>query len=212
MKAIVAGATGLVGMNLVKSLLEDGAFSEVVVFVRKPFPLEHPKLKIVTGELSKISSFSSELKGDVYFSCLGTTIKTAGSQDNFRKVDFHGVVSFGRLAFSHNAQKFIVISASGAHSQSKIFYNRVKGETEKALKDLGLRALVIFRPGLLVGQREEKRTGEKMAVQSYRVLRHILPVKASKTLATEVPALVERMISESKAENPGLHIIESKDI
>ena len=212
MKAIVAGATGLVGMNLVKELLEDEAFSEVVVFVRKPFPLEHAKLRIVTGELSKISSFSSELKGDVYFSCLGTTIKTAGSQDNFRKVDFHGVVSFGRLAFTHKAQKFIVISASGAHSQSKIFYNRVKGETEKALKDLGLKTLIIFRPGLLVGQREEKRTGEKLAVQSYRVLRHVLPVKASKTLATEVPVLVQRMVLASKSDASGIQIIESREI
>lgn len=212
MKAIVAGATGLVGTELVKELLNDETFKEIVVYVRKPFPIENPKLKVITGELSQMNAHRDELKGDIYFSCLGTTIKTAGSQDNFRKVDFHGVVSFGRLAFTHKAQKFIVISASGAHSQSKIFYNRVKGETEKALKDLGLKSLIIFRPGLLVGQREEKRTGEKLAVQSYRVLRHVLPVKASKTLATEVPALVKRMIAEAKAEPSGLHIIESRDI
>lgn len=212
MKAIVAGATGLVGMNLVKELLEDEAVSEIVVFVRKPFPLEHKKLRVVTGELSKISAFSSELKGDIYFSCLGTTIRNAGSQENFRKVDFYGIVSFGRLAFTNKAKKFLVVSASGAQSQSKIFYNRVKGETEKALKDLGFPSLMIYRPGLLVGNREEKRTTEKIAVKSYRILRHVLPEKLNRSVATEVSILVKRMITDAKNPSIGIQIIESREI
>ena len=212
MKAIVAGATGLVGMNLVKELLEDETFKEVVVFVRKPFPLEHNKLRVVTGELSKISSFTTELKGDVYFSCLGTTIRIAGSQENFRKVDFYGIVSFGRLAFQNKAKKFLVVSANGAHSKSKIFYNRVKGETEKALKDIGFPTLVIYRPGLLVGNREEKRTGEKLAVESFRILRHILPEKLNRTIATEVSVLVKHILEDAKSESSGLRIVEAKEI
>ncbi len=212
MKAIVAGATGLVGSELVKILLEDPDYSEVVVYSRRPLSSGNPKLKYVQGELGAMNEHSDELKGDVYFCCLGTTIKTAGSQDNFRKVDFHGVVSFGRLAFNHKAKKFLVVSASGAHSQSKFFYPRVKGEAEKALKDLKLSSLVIFRPGLLVGDREEKRTGEKIGISSFRILRHIMPTKLSKTIGTEVTHLTRRMLEESKSGNPGLQIIEAKEI
>ena len=212
MKAIVTGATGLVGKELVKLLLGDDEFREVVVYVRRPYDLSHEKLRVVQGELSEMSSKRDELRGDVYFSCLGTTIKTAGSQENFRKVDFFGVMSFARIAFNFKAQKFIVISASGAHSQSKIFYNRVKGETEKALKDIGFPSLVIFRPGLLIGDRSEKRTGEKIAITTFSFLRHVLPEKMERKMATSVNVLANHMIREAKSESSGLRIIESQDI
>src|SRR6478672_9521313 len=128
MKAIVAGATGLVGSELVKELLADPSFKEIIVYSRKALAMNDDRLKVIIGELGQMSSHRDELKGDIYFSCLGTTIKTAGSQESFRKVDFHGVVSFGRIAFTHKAKKMIVVSASGADSQSKIFYSRVKGD------------------------------------------------------------------------------------
>ncbi len=212
MKAIVAGSSGLVGAEVVKLLLEDADFSEVVVYSRRPYPIEHPKLRVVLGELAELSLHSDELKGDIYFCCLGTTIKTAGTQENFRKVDFHGVVSFGRFAFTHHARKFVVVSASGAHPQSKIFYNRVKGETEKTLKDLRLQSLVIFRPGLLVGEREEIRTGEKMAINAFKFLKHVMPEKTSRSLGTYVRTLARNMAEEAKAPSPGLKIIEARDI
>jgi uncharacterized protein YbjT (DUF2867 family) len=212
MKAIVAGPTGLVGLELVKGLLVDPEFTSVTVFSRRPLSITDEKLVTVIGELGQLASHSQELKGDVYFSCLGTTIKTAGSQDNFRKVDYHGVVSLGRIAFTHKAKKLIVVSASGADANSKIFYSRVKGETEKALKDLGLHSLVILRPGLLLGDREEKRTAEKMSIRAFSVFRHIVPEKVSRSLGTDVKLLVQRMIREAKSESPGLHIIEAKDI
>lgn len=212
MKVIVTGATGLVGHEVVKLLLEDEAFNEVVVYVRRPYDIHHDKLRVVQGELSELSSKRDDLRGDIYISCLGTTIKAAGSQENFRKVDFFGVMSFARIAFSHKAKKFLTISASGAHSQSKIFYNRVKGETEKALKDIGFTSLVIFRPGLLVGERTEKRTGEKFAITSFRVLRHIMPEKLERRLGTSVTVLARRIVDDAKSEDSGLQIVESQDI
>jgi uncharacterized protein YbjT (DUF2867 family) len=212
MIAIVVGATGLVGKELVKLLLEDPTFTQVVIYVRRDPGIESPKLRVVLGELGEMNNHRDELKGDVYFSCLGTTIKTAGSQENFRKVDFHGVVSFGRIAFIHKARKVIVVSASGAHSQSRIFYNRVKGETEKALKDLRLQSLVIFRPGLLIGDRAEKRTGEKIGIEAFRLLRHVLPVKTTKAIGTEVSVLAAHMIDEAKSEKTGVQIIEARVI
>lgn len=212
MKAILAGATGLVGSELLKLLLDDPYFTEVVVYARRAPATENAKLRFIQGELGAMNNHRDELKGDVYFCCLGTTIKTAGSQENFRKVDFHGVVSFGRLAFTHKAKKLLVVSSSGAHSQSKIFYSRVKGEAEKALKDLKLNSLAIFRPGLLVGEREEKRTGEKIGISSFRILRHVLPKGFAKSMGTEVSLLTKKMIDEAKAETSGLHIIEARDI
>lgn len=212
MKAVVTGATGLVGREVVKLLLEDKAFKEVIIYVRRPYDISHKKLKVVQGELGEMSSRRDELRGDVYFSCLGTTIKTAGSQENFRKVDFHGVMSIARIAFNFKAKKFLTISANGAHSQSRIFYNRVKGEAEKALKDIGFSSLVILRPGLLIGDREEKRTGEKFAITSYRVLRHVMTAKFRKKVATSVEVLAQRMVDEAKSDVTGLHIVEAQDI
>ncbi len=212
MIAIVAGATGLVGSELVKELLADSDFTRIIVYSRKPITLTDERVTVIQGELGEMSSHLGELKGDIYFSCLGTTIKTAGSQENFRKVDFHAVVSFGRVAYSHKARKLIVVSASGANSQSKIFYSKVKGETEKALKDIGLSSLVLFRPGLLIGQREEKRTAEKISVKAFGILKHIVPLKLSKSMGTDVHILVKHMISESKSIQNGITIIEPLEI
>lgn len=212
MIAIVIGATGLVGSELLKELLSDTSFHKIIVYSRKPLSVSDDKLIHVQGELGEMSSHREKLQGDIYFSCLGTTIKTAGSQENFRKVDFHAVVSFGRIAFSHKAKKMIVVSASGASSQSKIFYSRVKGEAEKSLKDLGLASLVIFRPGLLIGERAEKRTAERLSIKTFGLLKHVIPVKLSRSLGTEVSVLVKHMVSEAKSENSGVQIIEARDI
>jgi uncharacterized protein YbjT (DUF2867 family) len=212
MIAVIAGATGLVGSELVKELVLDSDFTRIIVYSRKALTLSDDRLIVIRGELSEMSARRDELKGDVYFSCLGTTMKTAGSQENFRKVDFHAVVSFGRIAYSHKARKLIVVSASGANSQSKIFYSRVKGETEKALKDIGLSALVIFRPGLLIGHREEKRTSEKVSIKAFGLLKHLVPLKLSKSLGTDVRILVRHMISAAKSGKDGLSLIEASDI
>ncbi len=212
MKAIVAGATGLVGNELVRGLLSDPAFTRIIVYSRKPLTVSDERLTLIQGELGEMNLHREELKGDVYFSCLGTTIKTAGSQDNFRKVDFHAVVSFGRIAFSHKARKMIVVSASGANSQSKIFYSRVKGETEKALKDLGLSSLAIFRPGLLIGDRSENRAVERVSIRAYKILKHVVPLKLSKSVGTDVSTLVKHMIDEAKRERSGVTVIEAKDL
>ncbi len=212
MIAIVAGATGLVGSELVKALLTDSDFTRIIVYSRKPLTLSDERLTVIQGELGELSSHRDELKGDVYFSCLGTTIKTAGSQENFRKVDFHSVVSFGRVAFSHKAKKLIVVSASGANSQSKIFYSKVKGETEKSLKDIGLSSLVLLRPGLLIGQRDEKRTAEKISIKAFGLLKHVIPTKLSKAMGTDVRILVGHMIAEAKSDKSGIKIIEAVEI
>lgn len=213
MKAIVAGATGLVGSFLIQKLLEDSRFTEVVAITRRPLEISHTKLRLVLlQDFSQISKESEQLRGDVYFCCLGTTIKVAGSKENFRKIDFDAIVEFGRLAQKSGAASFVLVSSMGANPQSFVFYNRIKGETEQALIDLGLKKLMIFQPGLLVGNRTEHRPGEKVALSIFMTLAPYLPNRLVKSMATEAQHLAARMIEEGLSPEPGLKRIPSVEI
>lgn len=213
MKAIVAGATGLVGSLLIQKVLENPQFTEVVSVSRRPLPIQNTKLtQVLIQDLSQMKDQVAQLKGDIYFCCLGTTIKDAGSQENFRKVDFDAIVEFGKLAKAFEARSFVLISAMGANAKSSIFYNRVKGETEEALRALQLKSLSIFRPGLLIGHRTQSRPGEKFATVLFQSLSPLLPRQLGKMAATKADELADRMIETGLKANPGVQIIASKDI
>lgn len=213
MRAVIAGSSGLVGSTLLQKLLNDSFFNEVIAIARKPLNISHPKLKVVlVTNIENLELATPELIGDCYFCCLGTTIKKAGSQENFKKIDFQAVLDFALIAKNHEAQYFALISASGANPQSSIFYNRIKGETEKSIIDLDLNALVIFRPGLLMGERSEKRFGEKMAMTFVKTISPVLPKTLEKSISTEVHQLADHMIKQSKDVKNKLLIIEARDI
>lgn len=213
MIAVVAGATGLVGEILTRKLLESPDVRQVKIAVRKAPGFSNPKLStVLIPDFKDLDSHEEELRGTHYFCALGTTLKTAGSQENFRAVDFEAVVSFGRLAARHGAECLSVVSAMGANEDSAIFYNRVKGETEKALLALPLKKLRLYRPGLLLGERKEHRSGETFAIRISAGLKSILPDQWFKSLATEASVLAERMIADSKDMTQGPRIISSKDI
>jgi uncharacterized protein YbjT (DUF2867 family) len=163
-KALIVGSTGLVGGYTLKFLFKDPSYSEVTALVRKPLLERHRKLKEVITDFTNLEkTLSSATANDVYC-CLGTTIKKAGSPENFSKVDFSLVVDVARVMKERGAEQFIAVSAMGANSTSKVFYNRIKGETEEALKRLDFPCLRIIRPSLLLGHREEFRFGEKVAI------------------------------------------------
>jgi uncharacterized protein YbjT (DUF2867 family) len=214
MKAVILGATGLVGSHVLDLLLNDPAYTEVIAVSRRSFESESSKLKeILISDLGELRSKEKHLKGDVYFCSLGTTIKEAGSKENFRKVDFFAVQEFGRIARFHGAKKFLVISAKGADETSSIFYNKVKGEMEKSLKNFDMKSLVIFRPGLLVGERKDFRLGEKVAVGVTETLAKILSERMIKKFSTNVAALAQRVVAKSKESSaPKLEIVESPDV
>lgn len=178
--AVVAGATGMIGVQLVKLLLEDPAYGKVVVLTRREAGIPpHPKLdeRIVSfGQLS--SGFDGAdgdvLRGAVVFCTLGTTIKKAGSQGAFRQVDYEYPLELGRLAKTYGASQFLIVTAMGSDPDSRIFYNRVKGEVEQALKGLDLPSLRIFRPSLLLGERKEVRSGERIAAAMAPLLSVVL--------------------------------------
>lgn len=217
MIAVIIGATGLVGSLLLEKLLMDPEIHRVISISRrrihKTSGHQQDKLKeVLVSDLSELAARKSEMQGDLYFCCLGTTIKKAGSQESFRRVDYLAVVEFGKIAQTHQAKSLTVISASGANSQSLIFYNRVKGETEAALRDLHLQRLVIFRPGLLIGERKEFRMTEKIFTNLYKVLTPILPPSFQAAVATSAVVLASRMLAEGKRISPALEVIEARAI
>src|SRR5580700_10619210 len=151
MIATLIGGTGLTGSFLVQQLLADPAIEKVVSISRRPLKIAHAKLaELFVSGLEQLPSMESKIRGDIYFCCLGTTIKAAGSKENFEKVDHDAIVEFARIAKAHDAESFTLVSAMSADTSSMVFYSQVKGRTENDVKALELRSLIIFRPGLLV--------------------------------------------------------------
>lgn len=198
MIAVIAGASGLVGSRVLQLLLTRDSVTRVIAVSRRPLGIVSPKLReVIVADFAELDRHAAELGGEVYFCCLGTTIKAAGSQAAFRRVDHDAVVAFGRIARQHAARAFLLVSATGASRRSLIFYNRVKGETEAALEALGLPRLVIFQPGLLIGDREEPRPGERAAIHAVRALEHVVPTSLTRRFATPVSRLADRMVEAS---------------
>ena len=213
MIAVIAGSTGLTGALLLSKLLKDQSVTQVIAPTRRPLDLTHPKLKnVIVSDFADLMNHVDELKGELYFCCLGTTIKIAGTQENFRKVDFDAVVNFGKLAEYHKSQSLVVISAAGANPHSSIFYNKVKGEAEEALLKLSLNRLILMRPGLLMGERKASRPLEKATIKITQVLSSILPERIEKSFATPIEVLTERMLKEGKNTANKIKIINAVDI
>jgi uncharacterized protein YbjT (DUF2867 family) len=156
--ALVAGGSGLVGAQLLRWLLAAGEYTRVQALSRRPLPIDHPRLanRIVRFD----QSLATQLKGlqcHDAFCCLGTTIREAGSQDEFRAVDRDLTLEFARVALDAGAERMVVVSSVGADAASRNFYLRVKGETEQALQALRFRALDIMQPSVLLGARRHVR-------------------------------------------------------
>jgi uncharacterized protein YbjT (DUF2867 family) len=173
---VVAGASGLVGREILQGLLADDTVAAVHALARRPLDARHPKLTVHTVDFSAVPALPPI---DEAYLALGTTIKVAGSQSAFRAVDFEANLAVARAAKAAGAQRIGVVSAMGADSGSRIFYNRVKGQLEEALALMRFHGLVIARPSFLVGDRERLgqpvRGGEKLALRVSTLLRPLIP-------------------------------------
>ena len=161
--ALIAGGSGLVGSLLIDVLLDAPDYARVYALSRRPLQREHARL---ANRIVNFERLATDLKGfscQDAFCCLGTTMQAAGSEAAFRRVDFDTVLAFARAARAAQAQRFIVVSSVGADPESKNFYLRVKGETERALESIGFTSLDIMQPGLLLGSRVEQRPLELAA-------------------------------------------------
>lgn len=161
--ALIAGASGLVGGHLLRELLAADVYGRVVSVGRRRLDLAHPKLTQVVAEFSALDQVAGELRADDAFCCLGTTRRQAGSRAAFRAVDHGAVLAFAWAAQRAGVRRFFTVSSLGADPDSRIFYRRVKGETEEALQVLRFPTLGILRPSLLLGDRPQPRLGERLA-------------------------------------------------
>lgn len=160
---LVVGATGLIGKALVGELLKAPEYGRVIALTRRPLPAAGEKLAVEIVDFERPETWHNAVRGHHVFCCLGTTIKKAGSQEAFRRVDYELPLELARVARNQGALGFFVVTALGADAGSRVFYNRVKGELEASLKELDFPTLAIFRPSLLLGDREELRIGERLA-------------------------------------------------
>jgi uncharacterized protein YbjT (DUF2867 family) len=199
--AVLAGPTGLVGGRLLDILLREPRYRRVVALSRRPLAPD-PKLEVVEADYDRLDHCLSgvgpaDRPVDV-FCCLGTTIARAGSNEAFRRVDHDYALALGRWARGAAAHRMIVISALGADAASRVFYNRVKGETERDLGALGLSSLVVVRPSLLAGDRDEFRPGERLALIATRPFRALIPAGVRPIAAGDVArAMVDAALADA---------------
>ena len=209
MKALVIGATGAVGKDLVEQLLNDEAFDRVDVFVRRKVSIQSPKLVSHIIDFNKPEEWEALLTGDVLFSCLGTTIKAAGSQNAQWKVDYTYQYEAAKAARNNGVGKLVLVSSVGASSKSKIFYSRMKGRLDEDVQKLGFPGCFILRPPSLV-RKGSDRLGEKAGVAILKALNAIGLMRSWKPMPTEEVAAA--MIRLAKSGKTGTLIIESRDI
>jgi uncharacterized protein YbjT (DUF2867 family) len=204
--ALVAGSTGLIGDQLIRFLTEDPGYDTVIALSRKPLPIQHSKLKTVITELSSLDDHKTQLIADEVYCCLGTTMRTAGSKEAFRAVDFDYPLALAKLCYANGAKSFCLVSALGANPDSFIFYNRVKGEIENAIDEIGFDRYHIFQPSLLLGDRNEKRAGEDSAKTAYKLFGFLIPKKYQ---AIEGIKVARAMIHFSHEKVPGKFVHQS---
>jgi len=202
--ANIIGASGLVGHQLLIQILDHPEFEKVRIFVRRPSGINHPKLEEHIIDFDLPASWRPLVKGDVLFSTLGTTIKTAKTKENQYRVDFTYQYEFAKAASENGVPTYLLVSSMGANPKSSVFYSRMKGELEDAVAKLPFQKLFIIRPSILDGDRQEKRAGEKVGLILSRFLTRFI-LKAYKP--TPVNLLATKMISLSLQKVPGIRTI-----
>jgi uncharacterized protein YbjT (DUF2867 family) len=205
---LLLGATGLVGAQTLRLALSDPRVAKVVAPSRRPLP-PHPKLENPVVDFDALPEDAPWWKADAAVCALGTTMRRAGSPEAFRKVDHDYPLTAARLAKRGGTRAYALVSSTGADPKSRIFYSRVKGETEQALRAVGFPSLTILRPSLLGGEREEFRPAERLATLLFKTLSPLIPPRKRMVPAERVAkALLEAALS---GEN-GAKVIESENI
>ncbi|KAF2337514.1 NAD(P)H-binding protein [Flavobacterium nitrogenifigens] len=209
MKALVIGATGATGKELVNLLLENNDYKAVSIFVRRATGKTHPKLKEHVVDFSNINSFQEIITGDVLFSCLGTTLKDAGSKEKQWKIDYDIPADFAAVAKQNNVKTVVLVSSYGASSKSNVYYSMMKGKLEDYLQELHFLQYIIFRPGLLIRENTD-RLGEKISVKVIKFFNAIGLFKNLKPITTAF--LAEKLVKAPKTLPEGTTILELNSI
>jgi uncharacterized protein YbjT (DUF2867 family) len=204
---LLAGATGLVGRECLAALLADPSFSPVTILLRQPLPSPPASDRLVVRvvDFEHLDREASAFAVDQVFCCLGTTMRKAGSQAAFRRVDYDYALQTAQLGLAGGARHFLLVSALGADAASRTFYNRVKGELEQTVGRLGYMSVTIVRPSLLLGERHERRLGEEIA----KCFTALAPAPWRPVHAKQVAAALVRAARE---DTPGIRVIANKEL
>ena len=209
--ALVLGATGATGKEMVELLLEDSNFSKVSLFVRRKIHIEHKKLTIHKIDFSRLSEYNSLVKGDILFSALGTTKKEAGGKKEQFLVDYTYQHEFAKIASENSVSHYSLVSSIGANKNSFFFYPKIKGSLESSVKNLRFNKIHIFQPPSLIRQPELIRLGEKYSINFLQVINKLGLLRSFKPLL--VQDLAMKMINESlNNKREGITIYKSKDL
>lgn len=206
---LIVGATGLVGRAVLRLALADASINRVVAPTRRPLGLQHGKLVNPVVDFDALPVDAEWWRVDAVVCALGTTIKKAGSQAAFRKVDHEYPMAVARLARAAGALAFAFTSSMGANAKSRTFYLRTKGETERDLAGLGFSSLTVVRPSLIGGERDERRWGESLGLKMFAALGPMLPRRFRIVPAEQIAAILLACVIETR---PGVRIVESEAI
>ena len=204
-RLLLVGASGLVGRQVLEQALADPRVAAVVAPSRRALP-QHPRLSAPHVDFEHLDAGAPWWRADAVICTLGTTMAIAGSQDAFRRVDHDYPLAVARLAHDHGIPVYVLNSATGADARSRFFYNRVKGELEDELRQVGFQSLTLVRPGLIGGQREEFRLGERVMVATLGVAGPLLPRRWRLNPAAIIAQALLQAALEPK---PGVNIVSS---
>ena len=211
MIATLVGATGLIGSYLLEELLDDSYFGTVRILIRRPLNITHPKLEKKIVDFNDSDSLLVALSNnDVLFCAIGSTMKKVkGDREAYRKIDFDIPVNLARFCKMVGCEKFILVSSAGANSKSRNFYQRLKGETDEAVKSVGLKTVHIMRPSLLLGERKEFRFGENIGKAVMTSLSFLIPEKYKAIQGKDVAKV---MLALAKKNDEGVFVHENTEI
>jgi uncharacterized protein YbjT (DUF2867 family) len=207
--ALIAGSTGLIGKQLLTLLLSTSRYDKIIALTRKDLEITDPKLTVLKTDFANLDQFADQLVADDVFCCLGTTMAKAKSKERFYEVDFTYPLRVAVGTKLGGAKQYHLISALGSDKKSSIFYNRVKGEIEEAIGNLGFDSYHIYRPSLLLGPREEQRSGEDAAKTFYKIFGFLIPAKFK---SIEASTVARSMLHFASLEQKGKSIHESRDL
>jgi uncharacterized protein YbjT (DUF2867 family) len=211
-KAVIAGASGLIGSSLLNQLLNHPNYSDVTILVRKKLSLQHQKLKQLVIDFDHLENYGHEINGHALFCCLGTTRNKTPDLKTYRTIDHDYPVQLAKIAGKNSIEQYHFISSMGADASSYSFYTKLKGETENDLKKVQLKTLVIYQPSLLTGNRHEKRTAERFAIVLMKIINPLLTGKLEKYKSIEAVTVARAMVNQSLKTNTGIFTYTSDQI
>jgi uncharacterized protein YbjT (DUF2867 family) len=211
-KAIIAGASGLIGSLLLDIILQRPEYDEVLILVRKELPQQHKKLKQLVIDFEKLDELAGSLTGDALFCCLGSTRKKTPDLTVYRKIDHDYPLHLAEIALKNKIGQYHLISAIGANPSSSNYYSKMKGETEADIKKLALHCLHIYQPSFLTGDRKEKRPGERFFIGLAKIINPLLLGGLKKYRSIPAATVAMAMYKESLINEAGIFIHPSDKI